>query len=121
MRKVFKIFGVSVVALLYATAVFTENSAQIDASYFAFSQDQTSGYFTNPVTTLHSHTQVNLVYDLSYSQTVQVKDLTKRFVAVKMVFEHEENAEFTQYSIQNTYFPLKFSKPDIVYPFHDFL
>ena len=123
MKNALKIFGVLCITALYSMAVFTENEADINASFFLDSDAYSSGYFTDQSATLYSHTNpnVNVVYDFTSSSFPKVKDPLQSFKAMVSVSGHIANTKFLQYSLFNTNYPVAFSKPDIVFPFHYFL
>lgn len=121
MKKRLKIFGVVCIAFLYAIAVFTENASDYDASYFSISENQNTAFITTPSSTLFSHTQVNLVYDFTAVSFPKIKDASEQFLASEKSLAHRIFLSLEQYSIFKTHFPLPFSKPDIVFPFHEFL
>src|SRR5690554_2841295 len=109
--------------MLYSFAVFTENEAAINASFFAKSDADSYGYFTDQSSALYSHTNpnVNVVYDFTSTSFPEVKDPSQSFKAIVWVSDRISNTKFHQYSLCNTNFPVAFSKPDIVFPFHYFL
>lgn len=109
--------------MLYSFAVFTENEAAINASFFAKSDADAYGYFTDQSSALYSHTNpdVKVVYDFTSTSFPKLKDPSQSFKAIVAVSEHLTNMKFLQYSVLNTNFPIVFSKPDIVFPFHYFL
>lgn len=120
-KKVLKIFGVFCIAFLYTVAVFTENVSAYDATYFSFSQNENSGFITTPSSALHSHTQVNIIYDFTAISFPKIKDVSEKFIVSEKNRASKLFYSFEQYSNYNAFFPLPFSKPDIVFPFHEFL
>lgn len=84
---------------------------------------QSPGYFTDQSATLYSHTNpnVNVVYDFTSMSFPKLKDPSQSFEAIVSVSDQIANRKFLQYSLFNTNFPVAFSKPDIVFPFHHFL
>src|SRR5690554_6141413 len=109
--------------MLYSIAVFTENEAAINASYFSDADTHSAGYLTDQSSALYSHTNpnVNVVYDLSNTSFPETKDYSKSFKTIIAISDQIENRKFRQYSFFTICFPIPFSRPDIVFPFHYFL
>lgn len=123
MKNALKIFGVLCITMLYSMAVFTENEAAINASHFTHSEADSSGYFTDQSSTLYSHTNpnANIVYDFTSTSFPKIKDPSQSFKAIVSVSDQLANTKFLQYSLFTIYFPILFSKTDIIFPFHYFL
>ena len=123
MNKLVKTFGLIGFVLLYIFAVSADNFAAINPTFLNTSTNTDSGYFKEQTTHLFSHTNqsVGSIYNFTETTSSTPKKLSNSQLVAVQVSDNILESKFVQYSESDRNFPLKFTKEDIIYPFHYFL
>ena len=122
MNKLVRTSAIIGFILLYIFAINIDTEISANAPFHSTPQESTSGYFKDQPSHLFSHTNQSFenIFNFTSTNFSESKKLSKIFPAVVRVTENILESKYVQYSIADISSPLKFTKKDIIYPFHSF-
>lgn len=108
--------------LLYIFAISIDTNVSANASFLTKNQESATGYFKDQPSHLFSHTNQSFENVLNFTSTnfSESKRPFKAFSSFVQVTDNILESKFVQYTLADVSFPLKFTKKDIIYPFHFF-
>ncbi len=123
MKKVVKSASLIAVVFLYFFAMSIDSFTIIDFASPTNSDKNTTGYITdqNSGFLYHPNQNVQVIFNFAESASRNLKNLNELYLAASHGTANLLECQFSQYSNADSSFPISFSKPDIVYPFHYFL